>query len=570
MTTPEDKLAALLRAEAQTVVPAGDGLARIQGRVARRRRTRLLAVPGAALATAAAVTGFLVLGGTGDHDSLQQVPGGHITAPPAQTPTDEPTTQPTGPTGPTEPPVVLPTPASGPGFRGAALWPFTSQGQLDAWQTNYPYADNKKTLVGHYLTDVLGLHGITLTEPCQSCDIESLSLGGTHLGDAALIRYDLGASIVYTIAIIDGTDLTVTSPVAGAEVTSPLPVAGRIAGVDENVNLTLVTQQGKPVATSGAPAGSAVPWTASLSWTDTGWSHAGVVAKTFSAKDGTLNRLTVTPVTRATGASQPDAFVGVQDGHVSLFASTDGHRLRQLTYPPTGTADVEASWNGSSLLWTRGTNCAQTLYRLDSSSPVTVASGVSFRTPQLSSDGRTLAYETTSCADGTSTVVVQRPGSPAQRFSVPSGVGALVDDVADDGQVLVNLNDGHQHLVEHLLRATDTSLAGSPALPAQAGCSLTTATFDSAAVVAAEACTDSTDLVRFPAAPTATGRSVLIPGVPAVQALTAHGGILLVWLDGGDTVGAVQRLSGGRLATVIANGCGSAVQPDHCVRAPDW
>jgi len=44
---PEDTLAALLREEADTIVPAGDGLQKIQKRVAAKRKTRWV-LPGAA------------------------------------------------------------------------------------------------------------------------------------------------------------------------------------------------------------------------------------------------------------------------------------------------------------------------------------------------------------------------------------------------------------------------------------------------------------------------------------------------------------------------------------------
>ena len=56
MSTPEERLAELLRQQAETVQPAGDGLSRIQRRVAGRRRNRWLLLPSAANWTIVQVT----------------------------------------------------------------------------------------------------------------------------------------------------------------------------------------------------------------------------------------------------------------------------------------------------------------------------------------------------------------------------------------------------------------------------------------------------------------------------------------------------------------------------------
>ena len=284
--THEERLGELLREQAQTVVPSGDGLARIANRVAARRRRRWALLPAAALVTGAAVAAAFVLGGGGTGTTLVQVPTTH---------------------GPR--PSAAPTVTGGGldhAFENPALWPFTSAQEISAWRTTYPYANDKSALVSHYLQDVLGIPGTTLTRPCESCDVVDIAVAGRKVGQAALERFFLDGAQVYTISTIGGTDLTLLSPSAGEAVSSPTRVTGRITGVDEHVDLTLLSQAGAVLATGGAQAGSAVPWTAQLTWTDTGWTHAGLVAKTFSAKDGTLNRLTVLPVTR--GDPSPGAF----------------------------------------------------------------------------------------------------------------------------------------------------------------------------------------------------------------------------------------------------------------------
>jgi hypothetical protein len=284
MTTPEDRLAALLREESETVVPAGDGLQRIQTRVAKRRRLRWLVFPSAAFVTAAAVAAFFALGGGTGSSTLVQTPGSH---------------------GPTPTATALPTVTGGGldhAFENPALWPFTSAQEIAAWQSTYPYADDKTALVQHYLGDVLRLTGFALSNPCESCDVVDIRVGTAKVGSAALERFLLDGHHVYTISSVGGTDLTVTRPTTGDAISNPTAVSGRITGVDEHVSLSLVTQAGATVGTGGAQAGSAVPWSGQLSWSDTSWAHAGVVAKTFSPRDGALNRLTVVPVMNGGGS----------------------------------------------------------------------------------------------------------------------------------------------------------------------------------------------------------------------------------------------------------------------------
>ena len=87
---------------------------------------------------------------------------------------------------------------------------------------------------------------------------------------------------------------------------------------------------GRNLASTSTPAGSALPWDASLTWTDRSWTTAGLVAKTTSLKDGSVTRVAVVTVRR--GSSAGSTFAGL-------------------------------NWNGSSLVWTRGqqTGCADEL-----------------------------------------------------------------------------------------------------------------------------------------------------------------------------------------------------------------
>ena len=297
-STPEDRLAALMREQAETVVPVGDGLSRIQRRLAAKRKVRRVLLPSAALVTAAAVAAVFVLSDNDDGASLTQVPT-------SQGPTTEATTTPSATATPSSSPSTTPSTeatVAGGGldhaFENPALWPFTTAQQIAAWQTSYPYAGDKLALVDHYLSDQLHLSGLTTSTTCQSCDVVVIKDGATEVGEAALERYTVDGHRVYTIVTVGQTDLKISTPAYGDAVSSPTTVTGRVVGVDENVNLTLVTQAGKVIATAGAPAGSEMPWSGQLTWTAADWTWGGIVAKTFSAKDGSLRRLTAVPVMR--------------------------------------------------------------------------------------------------------------------------------------------------------------------------------------------------------------------------------------------------------------------------------
>jgi hypothetical protein len=299
MTTPEDKLAALLREQAETVVPAGDGLSKIQQRVAARRKARWLVVPGAALVTAAAVSAFFVFG-TSDNSSLRQVTG------------------PPSPTGyfcyehMTEGPCPTPTPTASPspdGFVGQpfapAIWPFASHDQAEAWRQypqGKPWAGDNLGVAQHFVDDYLKLTGVHLVQTCNSCDVvQILGADDQEIGTIGLVREDDGSPRAYSVAgVTFGSSFTVTSPTEGQKVTSPLQVKGTIVGVDENVAITLVTQDGRVIGSNGAPAGSGAPWSTTLTWTDSNWYTGALVLKTYSPRDGSLNRLIVLRVVRAT------------------------------------------------------------------------------------------------------------------------------------------------------------------------------------------------------------------------------------------------------------------------------
>lgn len=278
----EDRLKEILRSEASTLVPAGDGLARIRERVVRRRRTRLLLVPVGALTAAGAVVAVLVLTGSSGTQQLQQNPIGPATQPPS--------TQATVP-------AVPPTKAAVPAYTGPALWPFTSSAQGDAWKANHgakPWAGDPLQVAQHFVSDFLHLTGISAVGTGATIDLRSQGRG---VGMVRLVQISDGGP--WTVVSVGGTDLTVTSPQPTQAISSPTAITGRVQGVDENVQLQLIgSATARVLGSTTAPAGSAMPWQGSLSWSDQTWFTAAIVAITRSLKDGSVTRITAIAVKR--------------------------------------------------------------------------------------------------------------------------------------------------------------------------------------------------------------------------------------------------------------------------------
>lgn len=277
----EDRLREILHSEASTVVPAGDGLARIRERVARRRRLRLLLVPAGALTTAAAVVAVIALTSTEATQKLQQDPVIPITQP---TTTAPPTTKPS--------PTVAPTTYTGP-----ALWPFTSSAQTEAWKAdhgNRPWAGNPTQVAQHFVADFLKLTDVSALGSGATIDLRS---HGVDLGRVQLVQITEGGP--WTVTGVGGSALTITSPTPMQAITSPTKVTGRVVGVDENVRLLLISSgTSMQLADTSAPAGGEIPWQGTLTWSNQTWFTGGIVGITRSSKDGSLTRITVVPVKR--------------------------------------------------------------------------------------------------------------------------------------------------------------------------------------------------------------------------------------------------------------------------------
>jgi hypothetical protein len=570
--TPEERLRDVLRSEATTIVPAGDGLVRIRERIARRRRARMWVVPSAAVATAAAVGAFFLLA----PDSRRTA-----TLDPAQTPTA--TAQPSPSASPAP---VVPDDGGMP-LNFAAIWPFTSQAEADTWRVEVPYAQNALEVGRHFVDEFLVLRGVNVSQQCVSCGVLRLDVDGTHIGDITLGRFGTGfasgnGTQLYTVTAVSGLDLTITSPKPGDRITSPTSVTGRAGQPDEHVSLVLRAQAGNELAQDGAQAGRELPWTADLSWSDQAWSHGAIVGNTRSAKDGSLTRLVAVPVLRGTAAPS-SSFAGLVDGHVSLFDAANGQRIRQLTYPPSNKQDIEAAWSADQLAWVRvdrDHECDNELDRLVNGKASKVAGSTSrmFGSVHLSPNGDLLGWVETPCGSpqpAPSELVLTSQGREVHRWTGPSGSTVSLLDVLDDGTLLVATNDQEASgpgAIGVLPAGASTVNALRPLRQAP-GCNLASgAAFRNGAVVAFESCGEDIRLARFALSGSRTGADASLKGEPP-SSISVRASSVLVQLFGGDTYGGIATYANGRFTTIIKNdspNCTSVGSLKGCVAGPEW
>ncbi|GAC1325770.1 MAG: hypothetical protein NVSMB13_09500 [Mycobacteriales bacterium] len=312
----EQALRDALRAEADRVLPAGDGLMRIQDRVARRsRRLRLLRPAAAALAVLVVVAGGVVslslLGHDGGVSEIRTVERPTASPSPSQEPA--PTAIESSPAGvaPAAGPLPVPTGAGAlPNL--PTCWPYTSRTDARAGLTPGPETSNPRTVALRFVQVFLQhpeVDTVTAVGPKESGLAVTL---GRRVGESGrtvevttvyLVRVATGENAPYVVVSATSPLLSITAPTPGAPIRSPLPVSGRITGVDESIHVEL------RVLSRPAPVGSAFtggggensPWAQSVSFPALADKGATVVAWTASAADGKVGRLAAQPVGPAGG-----------------------------------------------------------------------------------------------------------------------------------------------------------------------------------------------------------------------------------------------------------------------------
>lgn len=197
------------------------------------------------------------------------------------------------------------------------LYPFANLQEVASWQQAYRAGGSQPERLDSAQTALAFAHFLGYTEIDQIVTSREdgqgahVSVGfrnpdSGNLTTAAvvhLIRYGTGSDIPWEVVGTDDTDFSITNPAYGATVTSPMPVGGRISGVDESI--TVHVQQLHANGLLGqvcciAGGGTDSPWSGT-----TAFANPTDPILIVSAKTGghvrNVERFTVTAVKPSTG-----------------------------------------------------------------------------------------------------------------------------------------------------------------------------------------------------------------------------------------------------------------------------
>jgi hypothetical protein len=341
----EELLRTSLYDEADTILPAGDGLSRIQGRVATRRSRAAWWQPTAVLGSVAvvAVAGFAAYAMTRSHGQPSTIKTTNVGDSATPTPSASTSTSPA--------PVVNKVT-----FPATAFYPFTSEPAEQQWEaqdgpTKQPWVLDPTLEAKTFVASFAGQSGIDqVFTPHVSGRNATVTLGRTlHDGGRAipvkvttvhLVRF--GKAWLVVGASDPNGNLKLTNPKPGQTLTSPAVIAGPGYGVDEQVRIDVRTVSG--VARTGempsVAFGNGVPqWSTNVSFSAAD-SRGAVLVVEPSAADGGPGRMTAVGVNFATvqAASYPQYFYGTKNGRVTKFSSRTGSPIAYLTPPGSGIA----------------------------------------------------------------------------------------------------------------------------------------------------------------------------------------------------------------------------------------
>jgi len=202
-----------------------------------------------------------------------------------------------------------------------ALWPFRSWSEVLAWEAGYrsagtaPWHLDAGTTAQEFTMQFLDFGEInTVVRVLTNANGAHVSVGlrttGTSVSISAvihLVRWGSGARAPWEVVGTDDTTLSLTRPVYGATVSSPLVAGGSISGVDESVRVDVRQPSSTaPIGTSCCvPAGgTATPWSATVTYDGATDPVLTVVAST-GGHVAAVERFAVTGVRPGHGSDAP-------------------------------------------------------------------------------------------------------------------------------------------------------------------------------------------------------------------------------------------------------------------------
>jgi hypothetical protein len=324
--TVEDQLRDAFLAETAAMPTLPDRWDEIEARAAdarrgnARRRSRRtaggLTVIGLAAATAAALVVVPAL--TRDQPRRVVVnPAGHSTTVVAPTTVPGPASPTTRSTAVAAPPRATTVPATGFGY--TPLYPFASVDEANAWKASYQatgaqpwHLDPGQTALSFTgflgYTDITTVVGARTDSTGAHVTVGLLDPNGrpTHAAVLHLRRFGTGADAPWeVVGTDDTTDFSLTTPLYGTTVTSPLKVGGAINGVDESIRVqVLQLSSSTPLGVSCCtPAGnSGKPWSATVTFKGA-TSKVIIVAASTGGHVASVERFTITGVRTSPGGT---------------------------------------------------------------------------------------------------------------------------------------------------------------------------------------------------------------------------------------------------------------------------
>lgn len=526
MSDTEDRLRHALRAAADTVVPAGDGLMKIQQRVRERRArawwTRPVVGVAAAAVLAAAGVGAWALtsgdGSPGDHDTVigNQVRG--------ETPSPTPSATETS---------AAPAPSA------QMFWPHGTSSYTQAKDAAVAFA--KDYLRMPEVAQIEGASGsgdtatVDLGRQLPSESKQNVTVMSVHLQKANGAWY---------VQAVSANALGIDGVQAG----NPAIVSGKGTGVDEVLRVEVRDGTGTVIgSTHQSFGGDNTGWSARVTYSGT---PDSVVAWTDSALDGAPARVVATSWSAWTGgsaqpATYPENFVGVRDGRIALFSSRNGAGLRYLTDKQPGGGDSDPFRVGAQTYFLRGGGtCSNGLWTVvDGQGPATqvyAPQGSTISSYAVTADKQTLALVLASCSDSSWRLVTRdvRTGSTTTVESNQAKPPLIVGNPSwsPDGKLAYVLRTGNQAGVQVWDSSTKTSTSwcgdesqrGLPMAVAFGGQTLY-AGFEEGGSIAIRSCTTSATTKLFDVA----GASLDSLAASSGGALLAESGTdLYIYADG--------------------------------------
>ncbi|MDQ1727199.1 MAG: hypothetical protein QOK14_1244, partial [Frankiaceae bacterium] len=375
------QLEQVLRGEADTVQPIGDGLQLIRRKIERRRSRRRLIVPLTGIAGIAAVgtIAYAVFGGT-DPDRLNQA-----TPAVTNTATGSPTATPS------------PSPTSTDGLAIAddpslAIWPFAHASDAGSWTKNDTngWMASQKLVAQKFVETFGGALGssVNAEQPIlEGGDIVvpvSRKVDNGPTVEVALVHLHQWASGPLSVVAVTEPDRGFTNLNPGDTLTPGQAIRG-IHHTEDLYTLNVYEAAGtKSIGSARSAAISGTEWSAKVDFS-TQAPLGSVVATDASLADGGLGAMIAVPVQFGTGGTgAPSAtptptgtagglpgymttIVGTKDGRVAYFGTASGAFKGYLTGQTAGGGDSAPSMSPDRqwVYFLRGTGtCANEIARV--------------------------------------------------------------------------------------------------------------------------------------------------------------------------------------------------------------